>query len=70
MDVAFFLASRREEKGLEGFGGRELRDFPGARPGGFPESVLWGSENEVENSVEKVFPKGPQMDPKSCQKST
>ena len=29
----------------------------------------WGSENEVENSVEKVVPKGPQMDPKSCQKS-
>ena len=34
--------------------------------------LLWfkrGSENEVENSVEKVVPKGPQMDPKSCQKS-
>ena len=30
----------------------------------------WGSENEVEKSVEKVVPKGPQMDPKSCQKST
>ena len=30
----------------------------------------WGSENDVENSVEKVSPKGPQMDPKSCQKST
>ena len=29
----------------------------------------WGSENEVENSVEKVVPKGPQMDPKSCSKS-
>ena len=29
-----------------------------------------GSENEVENSVEKVSLKGPQMDPKSCQKST
>ena len=27
----------------------------------------WGSENEVEKSVEKVVPKGPQMDPKSCQ---
>ena len=26
----------------------------------------WGSENEVEKSVEKVIPKGPQMDPKSC----
>ena len=25
----------------------------------------WGSENEVEKSVEKVSPKGPQMDPKS-----
>ena len=25
----------------------------------------WGSENEVEKSVEKVVPKGPQMDPKS-----
>ena len=24
----------------------------------------WGSENEVENSVEKMVPKGPQMDPK------
>ena len=30
--------------------------------------LKWGSENEVENSVEKVVPKGPQMDPKSCQK--
>ena len=29
----------------------------------------WGSENEVENSVEKIVPKGPHMDPKSCQKS-
>ena len=29
----------------------------------------WGSEKEVENSVEKVVPKGPQMDPKSCKKS-
>ena len=29
----------------------------------------WGSENEVENSVEKMVPKGLQMDPKSCQKS-
>ena len=25
-----------------------------------------GSEKEVENSVEKTVPKGPQMDPKSC----
>ena len=32
--------------------------------------VKWGSENEVEKSVEQVSPKGPQMDPKSCQKST
>ena len=30
----------------------------------------WGSENEVEKSVEKVVPKGPQMDPKSIVKST
>ena len=30
----------------------------------------WGSENEVEKSVEKVFPKGPQMDSKSRPKST
>ena len=29
----------------------------------------WGSENEVENSVEKVLPKGPQMDTKSRPKS-
>ena len=29
----------------------------------------WGSENEVEKNVEKVVPQGPQMDPKSCQKS-
>ena len=29
----------------------------------------WGSENEVEKSDEKVVPKGPQMDPKSCEKS-
>ena len=29
----------------------------------------WGSENEVERSVEKVVPKGPQMDPKSRPKS-
>ena len=29
----------------------------------------WGSENEVEKSVEKVVPKGPQMDPKSRPKS-
>ena len=31
--------------------------------------LKWGSENEVENSVEKVVPKGPQMDPNSCRKS-
>ena len=31
--------------------------------------LKWGSENEVENSVEKVSPKGPQIDPKRCQKS-
>ena len=31
--------------------------------------VEWGSEIEVKKSVEKVIPKGPQMDPKSCQKS-
>ena len=36
---------------------------------GFLFRFKWGSENEVENSVEKVFPKDPQMDPKSCQKS-
>ena len=35
----------------------------------FPGSVEWGSENEVEKSVEKVVPKGPQMDPKSRRKS-
>ena len=29
----------------------------------------WGSENEVENNVEKVVPKGPQMDSKSIPKS-
>ena len=29
----------------------------------------WGSENEVEKNVEKVVPKGPQMDPKSRPKS-
>ena len=28
----------------------------------------WGSENEVETSVEKVVPKGPQMDPKKLSK--
>ena len=27
--------------------------------------VKWGAENEVEKNVEKVVPKGPQMDPKS-----
>ena len=27
------------------------------------------SENEVEKSDEKGFPKGPQMEPKSCEKS-
>ena len=31
--------------------------------------LKWGSENEVENSVEKVVPKGLQMDPKSWQNS-
>ena len=36
----------------------------------FLKLFKWGSENEVEKSVEKVVPKGPQMDPKSCQKST
>ena len=36
----------------------------------FLGSVLWGSENEVEKSVEKVVPKGPQMDPESGVKST
>ena len=25
-----------------------------------------GSENEVEKSVKKITPKGPQMDPQSC----
>ena len=35
----------------------------------FLKLFKWGSENEVENSVEKVFPKDPQMDSKSCQKS-
>ena len=30
----------------------------------------WGSENEVEKSVKKVTPRGPQMDPKSIPKST
>ena len=29
-----------------------------------------GSENDVENNVEKMFPKGPQMNPKSYKKST
>ena len=27
--------------------------------------LKWGSENEVEKSVQKNVPKGPQMDPKS-----
>jgi len=35
-----------------------------------PWRVLRGSENEVENSVEQVVPKGLQMDPKSTPKST
>ena len=35
----------------------------------FLKLFKWGSENEVEKSVEKVVPKGPQMDPKSCKKS-
>ena len=30
----------------------------------------WGSENEDKKSIEKVVPKGPQMDPKSTPKST
>ena len=30
----------------------------------------WGSENEVEKSIEKVVPKGSRMDPKSRPKST
>ena len=29
----------------------------------------WGSENEIERNVENVSPKGPQLDPKSRQKS-
>ena len=33
----------------------------------FPRLLKRGSENDVENRVEKVFPKGPQMDPKSRQ---
>ena len=32
-------------------------------------TVKWGSENDVEKSVEKVVPKGSQMDPKSTQTS-
>ena len=36
----------------------------------FLSRFKWGSENEVEKSVEKVLPKGPQMDPKSRPKST
>ena len=35
----------------------------------FPRLLKRGSENEVEKSVEKVVPKGPQMDPQSCWKS-
>ena len=37
--------------------------------GGFLLRFKWGSENEVEKNTEKAVPKGPQMDPKSCQKS-
>ena len=32
----------------------------------FLKLFKWGSEDEVEKNVEKVLPKGPQMDPKSC----
>ena len=35
----------------------------------FLKLFKWGSENEVKKSVEKVFPKGFQMDPNSWQKS-
>ena len=37
-------------------------------PSGFPELFKRGFENEVKKSAEKVVPKGPQMDPKSCKK--
>ena len=33
---------------------------------GYQGCLKGGSENEVEKSVEKVVPKGPQMDPKNC----
>ena len=35
----------------------------------FLKLFKWGSENEVEKSVEQVFPRRPQMDPKSRPKS-
>ena len=34
----------------------------------FPRQLKRGSENDVEKRLEKVIPKGPQMDPKNCQK--
>jgi len=39
-------------------------------PGGLPGLFKRGSQKEVEKSVEKVVPKGLQMDPKSRPKST
>ena len=70
MDVVFFLASWREEKGL-GVWGKGAKRFARGEPWRiyFIFWFKWGSENEVEKSVEKVVPKGPQMDPKSRPKS-
>ena len=61
MDVAFPLFT---EKGRRFGGGVALRR---TLPGGWRihVEVFFGVFFEVEKSVEKVVPKGPQMDPKS-----
>ena len=42
---------------------------PVGDPGGFPRYLKRGFEIELKKCIEKVFPKGPQMDPKSRPKS-
>ena len=65
MDVALFIASWKEVlKGL-GVRGKGAPRFSWDLSRRIFIVVQMGSESEVENSIEKVIPKGPQMDRKS-----
>ena len=67
-DVAL-LVSMSKFKHLEASELQRSTRFPFHCQDRFLLWFKWGSENEVEKSVEKVVPKGPQLDPKSCQES-